>query len=79
MVQAMPPAKIKTPLEVGLRIEHRRRDLHLKQEAVAADAGMSKSTLSRIECGYQVPDRYQLAKLSAVLNCTAESLSGAAS
>lgn len=52
---------------VGERIRERRRELHIKQEALAAETGMSQSTLSRIELGEQLPDSYQMKRLAAAL------------
>lgn len=58
-----------TPLEVGRRIETRRRDLRIKQETLATMLGMSQSNFSRIERGEYLPDKYQAEKLAAALQC----------
>lgn len=59
-----------TAAEIGERIATRRRDLRLKQSALAAEAGMSQANISRIECGEQPPDKYQLKRIAKALGCT---------
>lgn len=69
-------AKPAETLSVGQRIKMRRHLLNMKQEVLAMDVGFDRSTISRIETGELVPQRFQVELIAKALQCSLDSLSG---
>jgi len=64
----LPSGYSKLCSDLGKTIRSARKTLHLKQEALAADVGIRRETLSRIEMGKQVPRMQVLDMLVAKLD-----------
>ena len=59
------PVDMTTPLEIfAKRLRELRRELHLRQEDVAAELNVSRQTISKYERGDREPDYYMLNRLA---------------
>ena len=59
------PVDMTTPLEIfAKRLRELRRELHLRQEDVAAELKVSRQTISKYERGAREPDYYMLNRLA---------------
>ena len=59
-------------LDMGKRISSRRKELRLTQESLAEKIGVSLQTISCVELGKKAIRPYNLIKLCAVLNISAD-------
>jgi len=59
---------------LGLVLRHFRDEKKLSQEDVAEAVGISRSHLSRIECGIKCPSILMLLKISGVLGVKASAI-----
>lgn len=66
----------KTISDLGARIQERRHDMRLSQEALAYRLDTSRQTVSNWERGKTVPDAVMLAGIAAALGTTTDALLG---
>ena len=59
-------------IDMGLRIAHRRKELHLTQELLAERIGLSLQSISNIELGKKAVRPENLAKLCVQLDISAD-------
>ena len=53
--------------EIGMRLSHHRRRLKISKEEMCDYLGITLETLSRYECGYELPTELEMLKLSEKL------------
>lgn len=66
---------IGTIVSSGARIESARERLGISQRALARKAGLSQSTLSRIESGERTPKMSEIILIAGVLGCSVSEIS----
>ena len=64
----------KIDLEFGKILRKKRLQRKLTQEALSADAGLSRAYISELEMGHKDPSLYTLFKLSSALKIKVSSL-----
>lgn len=50
--------------EIGMRLSHHRRRLNISKEEMIEYLGITPETLSRYECGYELPTELEMLKMS---------------
>ena len=50
--------------EIGMRLSHHRRRLNISVEEMSEYLGITPETLSRYECGYELPTELEMLKMS---------------
>lgn len=50
--------------EIGMRLSHYRRRLNISKEEMIEYLGITPETLSRYECGYELPTELEMLKMS---------------
>lgn len=50
--------------EIGMRLSHHRRKLNMSIEGMSNYLEVSPETLSRYECGYELPTELEMLKMS---------------
>lgn len=63
-------------IDLGNRIRERRQEVHLSQETLAEQAGISSNTVSRIECGQSAMSVEIFQKMVRILGMDANRLLG---
>lgn len=54
--------------EIGMRLSHHRRRLNISVEEMSEYLGILPETLSRYECGYELPTELEMLKMSEKFN-----------
>ena len=54
--------------EIGMRLSHHRRRLNISKEEMCDYLGITPETLSRYECGYELPTELEMLKISEKFN-----------
>ena len=54
--------------EIGMRLSHHRRRLNVSKEEMIEYLGITPETLSRYECGYELPTELEMLKMSEKFN-----------
>ena len=54
--------------EIGMRLSHHRRRLNISKEEMIEYLGITPETLSRYECGYELPTELEMLKISEKFN-----------
>ena len=68
------PIQEKFYQQVGERICHARKEVGMKQEALASFLELSRASVVNIEKGRQHPSLYQINEIARILNVSVESL-----
>lgn len=50
--------------EIGMRLSHHRRRLNISKEEMIEYLGITPETLSRYECGYELPTELEMLMIS---------------
>lgn len=61
-------------IRIGLAIRHRRKEVGLSQEALAAKAGLERSNVGKIERGENNLSILNLLRIAEALNCQAATI-----
>ena len=61
-------------VRLGLAIRHRRKEIGLSQEALAAKAGLERSNVGKIERGENNLSILNLVRISEALNCSSATI-----
>lgn len=54
--------------EIGMRLSRHRRRLNISKEEMIEYLGITPETLSRYECGYELPTELEMLKMSEKFN-----------
>lgn len=54
--------------EIGMRLSHHRRILNISKEEMIEYLGITPETLSRYECGYELPKEEEMLMISEKFN-----------